>query len=191
MAGEGRPSMCGRPFGFKGNAAESTTGTSAVMCPALRCGRDDRGPDGFRERALNTSAVSHSAVGWHGISRSSVRPIIIFAVALSPAMPAVQAAVAGRYASPLVIMAHTTRAILLARATAASLRGRRCSRVSSQALACRLPGLTVRTTAVAPSTSNCRSRSLPGARSRPAAACPPSTSASASGRARRRDDAPT
>ena len=30
------------------------------------------------------------------------------AVALSPAMPAVQATVAGRYASPLVIMAHTT-----------------------------------------------------------------------------------
>src|ERR1700761_5308023 len=63
------------------------------------------------------------------------------AVALSPAMPAVQAAVAGRYASPLVIMAHTTRAILLARATAASLRGRRRSRASSQALAWRLPGL--------------------------------------------------
>ena len=71
-------SMCGRPFGFKGDAAESTTGTSAVMCPASRCGRHDRGPDGFRERALNTSAVSHSAVGCHGVSRSSVRPIATF-----------------------------------------------------------------------------------------------------------------
>jgi hypothetical protein len=48
------------------------------MCPALRCGRHDRGPDGFRERALNMSAVSHSAVGWHGVSRSSVRPIATF-----------------------------------------------------------------------------------------------------------------
>ena len=38
----------------------------------------DRGPDGFRERALNTSAVSQRAGGWHGVSRSSVRPIAIF-----------------------------------------------------------------------------------------------------------------
>jgi hypothetical protein len=38
-----------------------------------------------------------------------------------------------RYASPVAIMAHTMRAILLARATAASLRGLRSSKVSSQA----------------------------------------------------------
>src|SRR5690242_16381702 len=38
----------------------------------------DRGPDGFRERSLNTSAVSPCTVGWPGVSRSSVRPIAIF-----------------------------------------------------------------------------------------------------------------
>ena len=78
-AGSGRPSMCGRPAGFKGVFAEKlAAGTSAIMCPALWCGIDDRGPDGFRERALNTSAASQCAVGCHGVSRSSVRPIAIF-----------------------------------------------------------------------------------------------------------------
>lgn len=43
---------------------------------AVRC--HDRGPDGFRERSLNTSAASQCAVGWPGVSRSSVRPITIF-----------------------------------------------------------------------------------------------------------------
>ncbi len=46
-----------------------------------------------------------------------------------------------RYASPVAIMAHTMRAILLARATAASLRGLRSSNASSQAEAVLLPGL--------------------------------------------------
>ena len=46
-----------------------------------------------------------------------------------------------RYVSPLFIMAHTVRAILLASATAASLRGRRWSNFSSHSLACLLPGL--------------------------------------------------
>ena len=38
-----------------------------------------------------------------------------------------------RYASPVAIMAHAMRAILLARATAATLRGLRSSKASSQA----------------------------------------------------------
>ena len=46
-----------------------------------------------------------------------------------------------RYASPVAIMAHTMRAILLARAPAASLRGLRSSNASSQAEAVLLPGL--------------------------------------------------
>jgi hypothetical protein len=66
-----------------------------------------------------------------------------------------------RYASPVAIMAHTMRAILLARATAASLRGLRSSQASSQAEALLLPGLAKRMTVVAPSTSSCRSLSLP------------------------------
>src|SRR6202030_2514032 len=33
-----RPPMCGRPFEFKSGMQKSTTGASAVMCPALRCG---------------------------------------------------------------------------------------------------------------------------------------------------------
>ena len=53
------------------------------------------------------------------------------------------------------------RAILLARATAATLRGRRSSNCSSQVLADLLPGFAYRTTDIAPTTSNWRSRSLP------------------------------
>src|SRR5271170_3830768 len=41
------------------------------------------------------------------------------------------AAGCGRYACPLVIIAHTMRAVLLAKATAASLRGLRLSRFKS------------------------------------------------------------
>src|SRR3954469_16396110 len=58
-------------------------------------------------------------------------------------------------------MAHRVRAILLARATAASLRGRRSSSPSSQGLAALLVGLAWRITAIAPTTSSWRSRSLP------------------------------
>ena len=131
------------------------------MCPALRCGRHDRGPDGFRERALNMSAVSHSAVGWHGVSRSSVRPIATFCC--RPFTRDASGSGDRRGTVCLTAGYHGPHDMghLLASATAASLRGRRCSRPSSQALACRLPGLTVRTTTVAPSTSNWRSRSSP------------------------------
>jgi len=39
MPGAGPASMCGRPFGFKGALSKKlVAGTSAVMCPALRCG---------------------------------------------------------------------------------------------------------------------------------------------------------
>src|SRR5882724_9931794 len=58
-------------------------------------------------------------------------------------------------------MAQATRAILLAKATAATLRGRRSSNFTSQAEAVLLPGLAWRITAVAPTTSKLRSRSLP------------------------------
>jgi len=49
------------------------------------------------------------------------------------------------------------RAILLARATAEPFRGRRSSNVSSQVLAVLLSGLAWRITAIAPTTSSCRS----------------------------------
>ncbi len=77
-----------------------------------------------------------------------------------------------RYASPVAIMAHTMRAILLARATAASLRGLRSSNASNQAEALLLPGLAYWITAVAPSTNNCRSRSLPARLMPPQALAP-------------------
>jgi hypothetical protein len=64
-------------------------------------------------------------------------------------------------AGALAGSAHTTRAILLARATAASLRGLRSSNASNQGEAVLLPDLAQRTTAMAPTTSNCRNRSLP------------------------------
>src|SRR5271166_5399638 len=83
-----------------------------------------------------------------------------------------------RYVSPLFIIAHTVRAILLASATAASLRGRRCSRFSSHSLACLLPGLSANLiTAVAPVTSNWRNRSLP-ARLMPPMRCLPAVECS-------------
>src|SRR5271167_2679283 len=69
-------------------------------------------------------------------------------------------------------MAHTVRAILLARATAASLRGRRSSNFSSHGEAVLLPGLAKRITAMAPTTSNWRNRSLP-ARLMPPSRCRP------------------
>jgi hypothetical protein len=58
-------------------------------------------------------------------------------------------------------MTHKTRAILLANATAATFRGRRCTKANNHAVACRWPGLTSLTTAVAPTTINWRKRSLP------------------------------
>jgi hypothetical protein len=61
-------------------------------------------------------------------------------------------------------MAQAIRAILLAKETAASLRGRRLSNSNNQGVqgvALRLPGLATRITAVAPTTSKRRSPSLP------------------------------
>ena len=55
-----------------------------------------------------------------------------------------------RYVSPRAIMAQMIRAILLARATAASLRGLRSSKASSHADAPGRPGLAWRMTDVAP-----------------------------------------
>src|SRR5208337_2621335 len=58
-------------------------------------------------------------------------------------------------------MAQIIRAILLARATAASLRGLRSSNCNSQPDADFLPGLATRITDIAPTTSSCRNLSLP------------------------------
>ena len=58
-------------------------------------------------------------------------------------------------------MAQIIRAILLARATAASLRGLRSSNCNSQPDADCLPGLATRITDIAPTTSSCRNLSLP------------------------------
>src|SRR5438128_7032447 len=69
-------------------------------------------------------------------------------------------------------MAHTMRAILLAKATAASLRGLRLSKLSSHCEVAGRLGLACWMTAVAPSTSNCRSRSSP-ARLMPPRRCRP------------------
>ena len=70
-------------------------------------------------------------------------------------------------------MAQTMRAILLARATAASLRGLRSSNFSNHAEAIRLPGLATLMTAIAPTTSNWRSRSLPALLIFPSRCLPP------------------
>ena len=69
-------------------------------------------------------------------------------------------------------MAHTMRAVLLAKATAASLRGLRPSRFKSHGEAVGRAGLACWMTAVAPSTNSCRSRSSP-ARLMPPRRCLP------------------
>ena len=53
-------------------------GSGAIMCPALRCGIMTAGPDGFRERTLNSHAVSQCTLASSGVFRSSDRPITIF-----------------------------------------------------------------------------------------------------------------
>src|SRR5271170_17457 len=70
-------------------------------------------------------------------------------------------------------MAQIIRAILLARATAASLRGLRSSNFKSHGEADLLPGLANRMTDIAPTTSNCRNRSLPALLMPPMRCLPP------------------
>jgi len=70
-------------------------------------------------------------------------------------------------------MAHTMRAILLAKATATSLRGRRLSNSRSHKEAFGQPGLACWITAMAPSTSNCRRRSSPARLMPPSRCLPP------------------
>jgi len=62
---------------------------------------------------------------------------------------------------PGVIMAQMVRAVLLARATAASLRGLRSSNCRGHIEADLLPGLAKRMTDMAPTNSNCHNLSLP------------------------------
>ena len=79
-----------------------------------------------------------------------------------------------RYVSPLFIIAQAVRAILLASATATSLRGLRSSSARNQSVICRLPGLMAALiTEVAPETSNTRSRSLPARLMPPIRCLPP------------------
>jgi hypothetical protein len=75
----------------------------AVEMTAAQMGSASEPSTRLRFRTAPSDGTGYLA---HRFDRSSSSS----AVALSPAMPAVQAAVAGRYASPLVIMAHTTRA---------------------------------------------------------------------------------
>src|ERR1700712_5257361 len=70
-------------------------------------------------------------------------------------------------------MDQMIRAILLARAMAASLRGLRCSNCSSHAEADLLPGLAKRMTDMAPTNSNCRNFSLPALLILPIRCLPP------------------
>jgi hypothetical protein len=70
-------------------------------------------------------------------------------------------------------MAQMIRAILLARATAATLRRLRSSNRKSQVEADLLPGLATRTTAVAPTTRSWRSRSSPALLILPRPCLPP------------------
>jgi hypothetical protein len=101
------------------------------MCPALRCGvmtaaqmvSASEPSTAMRCRnATSTSSGVFSLVGSTDLPSSAVH-FHPFEDERTQA-----AAGCGRCASPLVIMAHTTRAILLANATAATFRGRRCTK---------------------------------------------------------------
>lgn len=134
--------MCGRPGRFKG-LCKKGGGSIAVMCPALLCGDMTAGPDRFRERHPNNAPACHC--------RGSRRIVVARRIDRSPSSAALvnhgiggvaQAAVGRRrYASPRAIMAQMIRAILLARATAANLRGLRSSSCNSHSDADLLPGL--------------------------------------------------
>ena len=79
-----------------------------------------------------------------------------------------------RYVSPLFIIAQAMRAILLASATATSLRGLRSSSARNQSVICRLPGrMAALITEVAPETSRTRNRSLPARLMPPIRCLPP------------------
>jgi hypothetical protein len=57
----------------------------AVMCPALMCGRVDRGPRWVTRIGPQTSRRGARPKGFPGVFRSSVRPIAIFAAILASA----------------------------------------------------------------------------------------------------------
>ena len=85
------------------------------------------------------------------------------------------AAAEGRlYVSPRFIIAQAVRTILLASATATSLRGLRSSSARNHSVICWLPGfMAALITAVAPETSRTRSRSLPARLMPPIRCLPP------------------
>src|SRR5918912_4475506 len=117
---------------------------------------------GSAERAPNTDAASGGLRTKRGFPSVGSTGCHLLLLPFCPSAANGQAACNGRReAVPFAIMAHKVRAILLARATAASLRGRRSSHPSSQGLAASLVGLAWRITAIAPATSSWRSRSLP------------------------------
>ena len=93
---------------------------------------------------------------------------------LNPRQPRAAQTATGwrRYASPRDIMAQMIWAILLARATAASLRGLRCN-CRSHPEADLLPGWAKRMTDMAPTNSNCRNLSLPALLILPIRCLPP------------------
>jgi len=97
---------------------------------------------------------------------------LVLLAAGAAAAPA--AAVGRRYTFPRTISAQATRAILLASATAATLRGLRCNRARNQSVICLLPGRTAAwITEVAPMTSRTRNRSLPARLMPPIRCLPP------------------
>ena len=164
--------VCGRPGWCKGVREQNSMRCSCTGVSGLFVAAPAAGPDGFRDPLPNGRAT-FLATTLHGLCGSSDRPISIFSS--SPAPAADERSGGGRrrpVGFPLVIMAHTMRAILLAKATAASLRGLRPSRLSSHCETAGRPGLACWITAVAPSTSSCRSRSSP-ARLMPPSRCLP------------------
>ncbi len=110
------------------------------------------GPDGFRKRHPNNrSGVLLPAIGVNGFCRSSSTDHYLLLL-LKPLTPI-------RF--PARDHGPDNPAILLARATAASLRGLRSSNCSNHGEADLLPGLAKRMTDIAPTTNRLRNLSLP------------------------------
>jgi hypothetical protein len=121
-------------------------------------------------RAITRLSTALNQCGFRRLDRSSS-----LATLLNPRHRPVGQTVTGgrRYASPRAIITQMVRAILLARATAAIFRGRRSSNCNSQVDAVLRPDLAKRITAMAPTTSNCRSLSLPALLMLPRRCLPP------------------
>jgi len=131
--------MCGRRLG-KNFLTLLQRWSGAVMCPAWLCGTMAAGPNALRGSDPNRFHALGGAMTQAGSSDPRNDRICItsscprqFVERFNPAAYAAAGSIVGSLnLSPRTVMAQAMRAILLARATAATLTGRRSIRRASQ-----------------------------------------------------------